>query len=419
MKKNLLLISWLCFTHNLLFAQETFNMMFYNVLDYPNLGPASRIDNLDYILQDYQPDMFMICELNEEVGADNILARLQGIKADFSRAVYVNNTSDDLSGDSNLLQNMVFYDSSKFILTQQDEITTIFRDFNYYRFLLNTVNQGSNPIFLNVFVCHLKAGSGTDDQADRLQMVNDLMSYLDSLPSDELVMLAGDLNLYTDNEAAYQELTDVTNNIYFTDPVNRVGTWHTNLSFLDVFTQSTRTQAGMGGATGGFDDRFDFILTSPNLLTDPDLSYVVDSYKAYGNNGNTNCYNQAINSSDCSGPDFDQVLRENLFMFSDHLPVTMQFSTNEALLGTQEFEIEENFRILGSNIVNDQLNLEFGQRMNFAEKLVIYNTVGQRMLSADVANLNQISLDVSNWSKGVYYIQIYGNTQGSLKFIKN
>ena len=393
--------------------------MFYNVLNYPDQVPASRIDNLENIMIDYQPDLFMVCEINNQQGSDNILSMLQGIKSEYAGANYVNNTSDDLTGNQNDLQNMLYYNSSKFILESQTEVTTIFRDFNHYVLKLNTVDQGTDPIILNAIVCHLKASSGTDNQALRLQMVNDLVDYLDGLPSDELVLLGGDLNLYTQSEPAFQELIDPTNNITFVDPANRIGSWHTNIVFIDVFTQSTRTQSGLGGATGGFDDRFDFILTSENMLTSPDLFYVNDSYQVYGNNGNSNCFNQEINSSDCSGPDFDQTIRNELYLMSDHLPVTVELQTNQQLLSLEEIAEIRPFSFEGSNVIENILKLRLNATMlSDPDMLLIYNAVGQILKKVDIRNLNQIQLDVSNWSSGVYYIGLQNRAIQPLKFVK-
>ena len=215
-------------------AQETFTFMFYNVLNYPDLDPVNRIDDLEFILQDIQPDLLMVCELNNEQGADDILNVLQTLKPEFAGAAYVANTSDNNSGDQNLLQNMIFYDSSKFILNAQAEVTTDLRDFNHYTFQLNTVDQATNPIIFHAVVCHLKAGSGADNQQRRLDMVNELTAYLSGFSTDARVILGGDLNLYTSLEPAFQELVDPANTITFTDPVNRIGTWHENLTFLDV-----------------------------------------------------------------------------------------------------------------------------------------------------------------------------------------
>ncbi|MBT8253181.1 MAG: T9SS type A sorting domain-containing protein [Flavobacteriaceae bacterium] len=403
---------------NMVISQETFKIMFYNVLNFPDQGPVNRIDNLAYILQDYQPDIFMICELNNEQGANDILGVLQTLKPSYSKANFVLNTSDDADGDQNFLQNIIFYDSSKFILNAQFEVTTIFRDFNHYILKLNTVDQVANPIILNAIVCHLKSSSGTVNQALRLQMVNDLTTYLDGLSSDELVLLGGDLNLYTQSEAAFQELIDPSNNITFTDPANRIGSWSNNLVYLDVFTQSTRTQSGLGGATGGFDDRFDFILTSENLAADPDLFYVPNSYQVFGNNGNNNCYNQEINSFNCSGPEFDFTIRDALYYMSDHLPVTLELQTNESLLNITEFVTTPSYRFINGNLVEETVELAIESNVNQLKNVTVYNVYGQRMAQLEMDALNHLKFDVSNWSSGIYYITFPNRQIKPLKFIK-
>ncbi len=402
-----------------LHGQETFKVMFYNVLNYPDQGPVTRINNLEVIIQDYQPDIFMVCEVNNEQGSIDILNVIQGVKTQYVGAAFVLNTSDDNTGNQNVLQNMLYYDSSKFILEAQTEIATIFRDFNHYTLKLNSVDQISNPVILNVIVCHLKSSSGTENQNLRLQMVNDLVAYLSTLPSDEFVLLGGDLNLYTQSEPAFQELIDTSNNITFIDPADRIGSWHNNLTYVDVFTQSTRTQSGLGGATGGFDDRFDFILTSENMLTSTDLNYVSSSYQVYGNNGNTNCYNQEINSSNCSGTDYDQTIRDALYFMSDHLPVTVNLQTDETILGLDDVVINEALKIIGGNLVTDWIEFQLQPSQIDADNFKIFNTLGQEFGTYTIKNLNHIKINVSNWSNGIYYVVLSNKIVKPLKFIIN
>ena len=126
-------------------AQENVKLMFYNLLNFPELS-INRLDDLEVIITDYQPDLFMVCELNDAFGAGLILNRLQTINPNYTQAVFFTNTSDDNFGNSNLLQNLIYYDSSKFILEGQDIIQTTIRDFNRYTLKLNTVNQSTNPI---------------------------------------------------------------------------------------------------------------------------------------------------------------------------------------------------------------------------------------------------------------------------------
>lgn len=401
-------------------SQESFNVMFYNVLNFPlEDAVPNRIQYLDFILDEYNPDIFMVCELNNESGANDILNSIRNnVSPDFEMASFVLNTSDDNIGDQNDLQNQLYYNSSKFILENQSVVTTIFRDFNHYQLKLNTVNQDNNPIIIDFIVCHLKASDGTENEAYRLEMTEDLTAYLDSFPPESLVVLGGDLNLYTYSEDAFQELTDTSNNIVFIDPANQIGSWHNNSNFIDVFTQSTRTQTGMGGTTGGFDDRFDFILCSDNMATNTDLYYVAGSYQVFGNNGNSDCYNNAIVDFECSGTDFSFEIRNALHNFSDHLPVTIQIETTETLLGIPENTIQSNFEIVGTNIVQNSITISFVDQSNFIKKLEIYNALGQRVKTLDKATSKYYTTDVSSLADGVYYIRPEYTQVEPLKFVK-
>ena len=395
-------------------AQENIKLMFYNILNFPSEDAVpSRLQYLELILDDYRPDLFMVCELNDENGADTILNSLLFLNPDYSRAVFEFNSSDDTIGDQNDLQQMLYYDSTKFVLESQTAVTTVFRDFNHYKLRLNTIDQNTNPVILDVIVCHLKASSGPSNEASRLQMINDLQIYLNTFPSNSNVILAGDLNVYTDTEPAFQELIDITNNITFVDPANRIGSWHNNPNFIDVMTQSTRTQTGLGGSTGGFDDRFDFIMTSDTMTSNPELSFVPGSYDVYGNNENFQCYNQEINSSDCSGSDYPLFLRDALYLFSDHLPVLLELATNQTL-SVPEVEFDNAISFENTNIANDILELEV--KPNLVNDLIIeiYNSYGQRVRSVNV-NSSLMRIETASLSSGIYYI---ANTRSKFKPLK-
>lgn len=397
-------------------AQEDFKLMFYNVLNFPlEDAVPNRLQDLEVILNDYRPDIFMICELNNLSGAQTILSSLQFINPDYQSATFELNTSDDSISDQNDLQQLIYYDSSKFILESQTIVTTIYRDFNHYQLLLNTVNQDTNPIRVDVIVCHLKASNGTVNQQLRLEMVQDLELYLDSLPQDLNIVLAGDFNVYTHSEPAFQALIDDDNNYQFIDPADQIGSWHNNTSYIDVMTQSTRTQTGLGGTTGGFDDRFDFIMTSENMATNPELSFIEDSYDVYGNNGNIDCYNQAINSSDCSGDTYSFFMRDALHNFSDHLPVILELQTNQSLSITETI-LSNNIMIKGSTIVDDYLDLAIAPSHQNQLQLNIFNSMGQLLKTVDVNN-SLIAIDTSQFADGIYYLTNSKLQFEPLKFI--
>ncbi len=405
-------------THSL-FSQENFKLMFYNLLNFPlETNVPNRIDYLEQTLNTYKPDIFMVCELNNVYGGNAILQVLQDrISEDYRSAVFTSNTSDDEIGNQNDLQNLIFYDNSKFILESQHIVQTLYRDFNHYKLKLNSVNQNSNPVYLNAIVCHLKASSGSNNENLRLQMVQDLTQYLSTFPSDSYVMLAGDFNVYSASEPAFQELIDPNNNIVFVDPVDRMGSWHTNVDYVDVFTQSTRTQSGLGGSTGGLDDRFDFILTSTNMLSNQDLYYVPNSYQAFGNNSNPNCFNNEILDTACAGTSFSLEVREALYYFSDHLPVVMELETNETLLSIPTYQTES-FQIMGTNMVDTTLEVQIHNQSLSTNKLYIFNTLGQVVKSIPLGTSNRLSIDVSGLKNGIYYIRMSNTNVQPLKFIK-
>jgi hypothetical protein len=399
---------------NLLVSQGNYKLMFYNVLNYPIQEPANRIQYLQTILDDYRPDIFMICELNNEEGADNILNIMKEINDDYERADFELNSSDNSIGNSNNFQNLIFFNSSKFTLEEQFIIPSIYRDFNHYRLKSTTNTEEIDSVFIEVLVGHLKASSGETNEQLRLTMVNDLLDYVNTMPSDSNIVFGGDLNVYTFNEPAFQELLDTSNNIVFADPANRLGNWHNNSSFIDMFTQSTRTQSGLGGASGGFDDRFDFVLTSSNMLTNSDIYYVDNSYEVYGNNANFNCYNQSINSSNCDGDDYNQIIRNALYNMSDHLPVTLELQLNETL-NNKDVSDDIGFQIMGPNLISEQLNVKI--TTNQAQFLVIYNTLGQVVTTLKIDQLGVAIIDVSKLSSGIYYLTSKTNLSSILKFI--
>jgi len=259
-KKSSILIVFMIFLSFQIYAQETINTMFYNLLDFPEAPPSNRADILKAIVDDYQPDLFMVCELQSEAGADIILnTSLVTQDNRYMRANFIPNQSSSFAG----LQQLVFYNSKKLILDDLTVITTSIRDINHYIFKLNTPDVATNPIYLDVFVAHLKSSQGIDNEILRLQMVVEFTDFLSSIPTDHFVLFAGDLNLYTSNESAYQELLDPSNSIVLKDPIDRLGGWHNNASFQDIHTQSTRisnNEFNDHGAGGGLDDRFDFIL---------------------------------------------------------------------------------------------------------------------------------------------------------------
>lgn len=394
-------------------AQETINTMFYNLLEFPEASPGGRSEILRNIFSEFEPDIFMVCELQSEEGADEILnISLNYESNQYARTEFIPNQSGEAD-----LQQLVFFKSDIFSLESSDVITTSVRDINKYTFKLNTVDQQTDPILIYIYVTHLKSSQGSDNQNLRLEMVTEFTTDLESLDPDSFVIFAGDFNLYTSSEPAYQELLDTTNAIVMLDPIDTPGSWHDNDSYQDIHTQSTRINSGPfgAGAGGGLDDRFDFITISENMTSDPKMNYVANSYKAYGNNGN--CFNLDISDESCLG-EFNQQLRNSLFSMSDHLPIVMQLETNkEFILGSSDFTLVDDFS-LASTYVDDYLTISTLKNESLNCTFTIYNTLGQKVKVLHHFGSPSKSYNISNLKSGLYYIKSDLLNNSTSKFIK-
>jgi len=398
-----------------IFSQESINIMFYNLLNFPEAPPSNRPEILKSILDNYQPDLFMVCELQSEIGANTVLSSFPRTEDDRYRAAqFVTNQSSS----SNNLQQLVFYNSQKFILDDQRIITTSIRDINHYIFILNTQDSSVNPIYLDVFVTHLKSSQGFENEQLRLQMVTEFTNYLSNIPSDRFVIFSGDLNLYTSNESAYQELLDPTNSIVLKDPIDSPGGWNNNIAFQDIHTQSTRISNddfNNYGAGGGLDDRFDFILVSENLQTSSTLHYVSDSYKAFGNNGN--CFNENINDISCAGTAYSQSIRDHLYNMSDHLPIVIQLQTDQVLNLYDDLLSNNYIQFKNGNVITKSIVLELDTSI-ITKKINVYNSMGQ-IVKSSLIEKTIMNIDATNLANGIYYISLQNSYNFTpLKFIK-
>lgn len=402
------------------FSQQTINTMFYNVFRFPSSAPANREFILRDILDQYQPDLFMICELETEQAADMILnTSLANQAADFARADFHNNTSDS----SDLLQNMVFYNTQKLTLLNQTILPTNYRDIDQYSFLLNTQEAQSDPVYLEVFVTHLKSSTGTANQQARLSMVEVFVEALEELTNpNTYVLFSGDFNFYTASEPGYQKILSSDNAIVMVDPIDASGSWHDHANFTHTHTQSTRlSNSGFGGgvnagASGGLDDRFDFIMMSENFTDSSEFYYVESSYKAYGNNGN--CLNKSINDPDCTG-EFSFELRDNLYWMSDHTPVVMQFETTQTFLSIPVYEKKSWVWFASANYTTNYIDVGINRQEmpSEAKNIYIYNLIGQEIERVLINNTSTIRLDISHYSSGMYFIKTDSSNE-TLKFIR-
>ncbi|WP_435415718.1 T9SS type A sorting domain-containing protein [Polaribacter aestuariivivens] len=417
-------ILFIYFSSSFLLGQTNIKAMFYNVLNYnSNFESENRTAYLKTILDNVQPDLFMVCELKNESASNYLFNNaVKAHNANFVPAQFQFGTSSDRS----LLQ-MVYFNSEKLELEYQSVIPTVVRDINHYTFKIKTASITTNPIRIEVFVTHLKASRGIENRQKRLSSVNSLVRELDRLPANSTVLFAGDFNFYTSNEEGFQQIINPNNPIKLVDPINALCPefpedgkdyydndfdatyfWN-NSNFKNVHSQSTRTNSLSDGSGGGMDDRFDFIMMSENLKTNENLFYKNNSYKTVGNNGN--CYNSFVSNANCTG-EFSQELRNALYSFSDHLPIVMELETPENTLSIHNIKP---ITFANSNLVTNFLSLKLNNTL-FSQKVIIYNQLGQIVYEKHISNQQQLKINTSAFSKGIYYLKSDNNKP--LKFVK-
>jgi hypothetical protein len=292
-------------------AQDTLEVMYYNVLNFPGSTPQ-RVSYFRTINQYVRADVILITELIDDAGAESLLQDGLNVygASNYQKAVFTDGFDTD---------NMLFYNSDKLTLYSQDTIETALRQINEYVLYYKSWDLAStdDTIFFYFYSAHLKASQGTENKAKRFAEVMHFKQHIDSIPNAENVFFGGDLNFYTHSEAAYNALID-SGSHPLVDPLPS-GVWHDHGEYSAIHTQSPRKIQFGGGAYGGLDDRFDFILFTDDVVNGVNkISYIPNSCLAVGNDGNH--FDLAIIDEPVNTAAPDSVINAMYYM-SDHLPV--------------------------------------------------------------------------------------------------
>jgi hypothetical protein len=289
----------------------------------------------------------------------------------------------------------MYYNTDKLTLKDHFLVSTSPRVIDHYVLYVNDPNLSVffDTTFVELYMCHLKAGSGGTNEALRAEQTELLMDYIAARPLDRNHFVCGDLNVYSSNEPGYVNL--VSGPFGLVDPINAPGSWNNNSSFSAIHTQSTRNNQNLDcGSQGGLDDRFDQILVSENVLLGSDsLRYLVNSYDAVGNDGNH--FNSNLLASPVNTQYPDSVVRALYFM-SDHLPVALKavvtFPTSNGLALNPSVQSVACFG--GSD-----------------GEATITPNAGQPPYTYlwDVAAGNQTTATASNLTSGIYCVQVTDN----------
>lgn len=289
-----------------------FRVVTYNLLNY-NVGVRQAYFRA--VMDSLDADIIAVQEIQSQFGVNDFLNNVlnHAVPNEYRAMPFSNGPDTD---------NACFFKSSVVDSIAHQQIFTPTRQTSEYVFRADGYSSSSAEF--RILSTHLKAGDSAGDEAARLAMTNVIRDYLNGLPSGGHFMVVGDLNVYTNTDDGYERLlaSEADNDGRCKDPINKQGAWHDNYTYRMTHTQSSRVvDIGDGGSTGGMDDRFDQILVSYALDDGSGLSYVANSYFAFGNDSYH--LNAAVNAQ----PNYvvGVGVANALYYASDHVPVACSF----------------------------------------------------------------------------------------------
>ena len=422
MGKLNLFIAFIIISH-LTSAQDTLRIMTYNLMNYgyyPSYCNAS-INDIDdkntyitTIIDNTLPDIVGFVEVDNNGNSNKyrLLGALNSNGRDYYNFTAYNN-GDGLSG-------LIFYNENKLdFISAVSVFTDEVRDMMIYSFKKKNSEAGPE---IHIVLAHLKAGY--DCEVERKNQINALYDKLEDFGNNNNYILMGDLNFYGHDEDAFDKISRHSNvELRFIDPVNELGDSNFdfgNYSNRQYHSQSTCTDyyndCTTCFATGGLDDRFDFILVDDDIISgESQVKYIEDSYTTLGQDGNH--YNDYLseNGNNSAPSTVIEALQKN----SDHLPVYADFVFGEpaSIASTPAKELS----ISCSNPVNENLILTLKSSNPIKVDLTIYNMLGDPLIQQTqwVEGNKKYSISTSHLASGLYFINARTNKgMISVRFVK-
>ncbi len=289
----------------LTFAQDSLTIMQYNLLRYGAIPLSEKNSFCLPVINYVNPDILCINEVLPDY-TDSLEVSLKSLDSSWVMAPWSN-----VSGGT--VVNVLFYKENRVSFVRQRTVETLVRDIPVYWLMV------SDSLQLVIAVAHLKAGSNSTSEQQRRWMVEALIDSLNNWNVDRWI-LTGDLNFYTAEDTSYKLLTNYPDpRIRLVDPFP-AGQWNNNALFSLYHTQSTRdTLLPDGGATGGMDDRFDFILPSIRYY---EPLYQWDTFYVFAQDG----IHFNVSILDSPALPVPDTIATALYYCSDHLPVVAVLS---------------------------------------------------------------------------------------------
>lgn len=377
-------------------TSSEFVVMTYNLLNYPGSTASTREPSYRTIVDSVKPDLLIVQELSDATGIGSFLTNVLNFSSPvYSQGTFINGPDSD---------NGLYYKSTKFQFISNTPVQTDLRDINQFKLIY--IPSGDTIV---VFSAHLKSSSTSADEAQRALEVDSLRKVTNAFAAGKYFMVCGDFNIYGSTESAYQKLIGTGSNANgkFNDLLSMTGTWN-NAAYAINHTQSPRTTAFGGGATGGLDDRFDMFLFSDGIIQSGGIDIVSNSYKAYGNDGNH--YNQALNTPPYAM--YSSVTAAAIHDASDHLPVIVKLKYTAPSFKTVGIKdvspalVQDNVSVY-PNPAHTVFFVKVHTAFNTPASFSLYNTTGILLQKATVKGSagEVVSFDVSAVAPGVYYLR--------------
>ena len=367
-----------------LHGQERVRIAAYNVKQFPNANNAANY--LKIVLNLIKPTILLTTELD---GTDAVQQFLNNVLSTKYRASMEVNIYWGTGNEC-----AVFYIDSLLTYLGSSTISAVPRPFAEFKFVHKITKDT-----LIIFGAHLKAYP--EETVNRLNAVNILRNRTMQLRATTNYMVAGDFNIFTSTEPAFQKLLDQSSPGYFYDPQNAVGSWTDNPSFAHTHTYSP----------GYLKSRLDMILISQTLKNKGGVDYLEDSYKIFGNDGN-HFAKSITNGSNSWFSDIS--IGNSLISASDHLPVyvDLNFGVPTDINSTEEipatFELKQNY----PNPFNPSTVIGYQLSVGDQVKLTIYDLLGREVVTLvnEFQNAgtyhSTFSTLHSSLVSGIYYYQL-------------
>ena len=307
MKNKFILVSWVFAILAAAAPAWAIKVATWDIMGYPKWGGPARDSGFRLVLNRLNPDILTVQGMTETGGVTSFLDNVLNFSKPgaYAPAYLKIDKNNDI---------VLYYKKNTISFLSQKTILAAY--LNIMEYVLRIKSGSGQGTTFRIYGVHLFYSSTTP--ANREKAARTLRNYLNTLPADSLFLVCGNLNVFKSSEKAYKTLTgsESDNDGRLLDPVDRSGEWHDNASFSSLHTQSTHKNAGGGYASGGLDDRFDFILVSQALLDGKALDYAKGSYLVYGNDGKH--FNKSTNDTPYTYP---KTVLDALYLASDHLPV--------------------------------------------------------------------------------------------------